>query len=278
MKDGWSVRVALCERRRQRRRPEAPIPGAARVAWEGASHEFGKHYADRNTVAGTGEFMPTPDVALSIGVFTRSRVERIAVAAFELARRGRRHVTIVHKANVLPPGMGLFRDVCREVGARYADVGVHDLHMDAMTVHLLRRAGDFDVIVTENMIGDILSDLTGELAGSLGTAPSLNSSDSRAVAQAAHGSAPDITGQDVADPVAMMLSAGMLLEWLGTRHDDPGLLEAASRLSAAVRDVVAAGTCTPDLGGTASTTTYTDAVLTALADRSHPTPFPEVLP
>ena len=224
-------------------------------------------YADRNTFAGTGEFMPTPDVALTIGVFTRSRVERIAVAAFELARRRRRHVTIVHKANVLPLGMGLFRDVCREVGTRYTDVRVDDLHMDAMTVHLLRRAGDFDVVVAENMFGDILSDLTGEMAGSLGTAPSLNRSDTRAMAQAAHGSAPDIAGSDVADPVATMLSAGMLLEWLGTRRGDSSLVGAAEQLSAAVHGVVAAGTCTRDLGGMASTTSFTEAVLAALADR-----------
>ena len=235
-------------------------------------------YADRNTHAGTGEFMPTPDVALSIGVFTRSRIERIAVTAFELARRRRRHVTIVHKANVLPLGMGLFRDVCREVAARYADVVVDDLHMDAMTVHLLRRGADFDVVVTENMFGDILSDLTGELAGSLGTAPSLNSSDTRAVAQAAHGSAPDIAGQDVADPVAMVLSAGMLLEWLGTRRGDPALIDAADRLAVAVRSTVAAGVCTRDLGGTASTSSYTAAVLAALADPSHHHPPLEALP
>ena len=125
-------------------------------------------YADRNTFAGTGEFMPTPDVAVTMGIITRAGVERIAVAAFELARRRRKHLTIVHKANVLRLSMGLFRDVCREVGERYPDVVVDDFHIDAMTVHLVRRGGDFDVLVAENMFGDILSDLTGELAGSLG--------------------------------------------------------------------------------------------------------------
>ena len=134
-------------------------------------------YADRNTFAGSGEFMPTADVAVTMGIITRAAVERIAVAAFELARRRRKHLTIVHKANVLRLSMGLFRDVCREVGERYPDVVVDDFHIDAMTVHLVRRGGDFDVLVAENMFGDILSDLTGELAGSLGIAPSLNSSD-----------------------------------------------------------------------------------------------------
>ena len=179
-------------------------------------------YADRNTFAGTGEFMPTPDVAVTMGIITRAAVERIAVTAFELAQRRRKHLTIVHKANVLRLTMGLFRDVCREVGERYPDVVVDDFHIDAMTVHLVRRGGDFDVLVAENMFGDILSDLTGELAGSLGIAPSLNSSDTRAMAQAAHGSAPDIAGRDLANPIAMILSSAMLLDWLASRGSTSG--------------------------------------------------------
>jgi 3-isopropylmalate dehydrogenase len=222
-------------------------------------------YADRNTVAGTGEYMPTPDVAISMGVVTRAGVERIAVAAFELARRRRGRLTVVHKANVLRLSMGLFRDVCREVGDRFPDVTVDDFHIDAMTVHLLRRGGRFDVVVTENMFGDILSDLTGELAGSLGTAPSLNCSDSRAMAQAAHGSAPDIAGQGIADPIAMILSGAMLLDWLGLRRSDPLLVDAAERVDTAVRAVVADGISTPDLGGSASTAGFAAAVVSALS-------------
>lgn len=222
-------------------------------------------YADRNTHAGTGEFMPSPDVAISMGIITRAAVERIAVAAFELARQRRRRVTVVHKANVLRLSMGLFRDVCREVGARYPDVAVDDFHIDAMTVHLVRRGGDFDVVVTENMFGDILSDLTGELAGSLGTAPSLNASQTRAMAQAAHGSAPDIAGRGLANPIAMILSAGMLLEWLGTRHGDDRLGMAARRIDDGVRAAVRSGVRTCDLGGSASTDEFTDAVVAELS-------------
>jgi 3-isopropylmalate dehydrogenase len=224
-------------------------------------------YADRNTFAGTGEFMPSPDVAVTMGIITRAGAERIAVAAFELARRRRKHLTIVHKANVLRLSMGLFRDVCREVGERYLDVVVDDFHIDAMTVHLVRRGGDFDVIVAENMFGDILSDLTGELAGSLGIAPSLNSSDTRAMAQAAHGSAPDIAGRDIANPIAMILSSAMLLDWLGARHGDERLVEAARLVDDAVRATVDAGTSTRDLGGTASTSGFADAVVEHLAAR-----------
>jgi 3-isopropylmalate dehydrogenase len=218
-------------------------------------------YADRNTFAGTGEFMPTADVAIAMGIFTRPAIERIARTAFELARRRRKRVTIVHKANVLQVTSGFFRRVCLDVAAGYPDVAVDDVHIDAMTVHLLRRAPSFDVVVAENMFGDILSDLAGELAGSLGIAPSINASDDRCMAQAAHGSAPDIAGKGLANPIAMMLSAGMLLDWLGRRHDDPQLVDAAVRLEDAVRPAVASGVSTRDLGGTASTDEFTAAVV-----------------
>jgi 3-isopropylmalate dehydrogenase len=224
-------------------------------------------YADRNTHAGTGEFMPSPDVAVAMGVFTRPAVERIARAAFALARRRRRRVTIVHKANVLQLSSGLFRRVCLEVAQHHPDVAVDDVHIDAMTVHLLRRASAFDVVVAENMFGDILSDLAGELAGSLGTAPSLNASDDRAMAQAAHGSAPDIAGRGLANPVAMILSAGMLLDWLGRRHGDERAVEAAVRAEEGVRAAVRDGVATRDLGGTASTEDLTAAVVDRVAGR-----------
>jgi 3-isopropylmalate dehydrogenase len=237
---------------------DAVVPGTDLVIVRENTEGF---YADRNTVAGTGEFMPTPDVAIAMGIITRPAVERIAHTAFALARRRGKRVTIVHKANVLRLTTGMFRDVCREVAADYPDVTVDDFHIDAMTVHLVRGADRFDVIVTENMFGDILSDLAGELAGSLGIAPSINSSDTHAMAQAAHGSAPDIAGQDVANPIAMILSGAMLLDWLAAKHDDPRLAEAAARVERGVAAAVAAGTRTRDLGGSASTTGFTAAVV-----------------
>jgi 3-isopropylmalate dehydrogenase len=221
-------------------------------------------YADRNTFRGTGEMMPTPDVAIMHGIITRAATERIARSAFELATRRRNKVTIVHKANVLKMTTGLFLDVCREVAQEYPNVEVDDFHIDAMTVHLVRRADDFDVIVTENMFGDILSDLAGEIAGSLGIAPSLNSSDTHAMAQAAHGSAPDIAGQDLANPIAMNLSSAMLLDWLASRYDDPRLADAARRIDACVATVVRDGTSTRDLGGTATCSEFTAAVVAAI--------------
>ncbi|HEY0454714.1 isocitrate/isopropylmalate dehydrogenase family protein [Actinophytocola sp.] len=225
-------------------------------------------YADRNTYAGTGEFMPTPDVAIAMGVFTRPAIERIARTAFELARRRRKKLTIVHKANVLQLTSGLFKRICLEVAETYPDVDVDDVHIDAMTVHLLRRASSFDVVVTENMFGDILSELAGELAGSLGIAPSINASDDRCMAQASHGSAPDIAGTGQANPVAMILSAGMLMHWLGTRHGDARAADAALRIEDGVRAAVRGGISTRDLGGTASTDGFTDAVVEWIAARS----------
>jgi 3-isopropylmalate dehydrogenase len=245
-------------------RPAKGVPGSTVVAPDAdlviVRENTEGFYADRNTYAGTGEFMPSPDVAIAMGVFTRPRVERIARVAFDLARQRRRRVTIVHKANVLQLSSGLFRDVCREVAADYPDVEVDDQHIDAMTVHLVRRAADFDVIVTENMFGDILSDLAGELAGSLGLAASLNASERAAMAQAAHGSAPDIAGQDVANPVSMILSAALLLRWLGERHADPEAAAAAELIERAVADTLAAGVRTRDLGGTESTSGFAAAV------------------
>jgi 3-isopropylmalate dehydrogenase len=246
-------------------RPAKGVPGSTAVAPDAdlviVRENTEGFYADRNTYAGTGEFMPSPEVAIAMGIFTRPRVERIARVAFDLARQRRRRVTIVHKANVLRLSSGLFRDVCREVAADYPDVEVDEQHIDAMTVHLVRRAADFDVIVTENMFGDILSDLAGELAGSLGLAASLNASERRAMAQAAHGSAPDIAGRDVANPVSMILSAALLLRWLGDRHADPELAAAAELIERAVADILAAGVRTRDLGGAESTSGFAAAVV-----------------
>lgn len=217
-------------------------------------------YADRNMAVGSGEFMPTPDLALSVGVFTRAACERIARTAFALATRRRNHVTIVHKANVLTLTTGLFRDACRTVAADFPHVVVDDEHVDAMAALLVRRGGDFDVVVTENMFGDILSDLAGELAGSLGTAPSINVSDTRVMAQAAHGAAPDIAGKNRANPTAMFLSSAMMLDWLADVRREPVLSAAARRIRNAVNATISSGIATADLGGLASTSEFAEVV------------------
>jgi 3-isopropylmalate dehydrogenase len=221
-------------------------------------------YPDRNMHAGAGEFMPTPDVALSTGVFTRRAAERIARTAFNLASGRRKYVSIVHKANVIRLGTGLFRDVCYEVGEQFPDVNADDYHVDAMAAHLVRRAADFDVIVTTNMFGDILSDLAAELVGSLGLAASLNAGEERAMAQAAHGSAPDIAGQGIANPIGEMLSGAMLLGWLADRHNDDRLRAAGAAIDSAIERTLADGISTRDLGGDAGTEEFTREVVNRL--------------
>ena len=182
-------------------------------------------YADRNMFQGSGEFMPTPDVALAVRKISRAGSTRIAEAAFALAMRRRRKVTAVHKANVLRVSDGLFLDCARAVAARYPQVAYEEKIIDAMAALLVRDAGAFDVIVTTNMFGDILSDLASEIAGSLGLAASLNAGADHAVAQAQHGSAPDIAGQDLANPASLIGSAAMLLAWLGERRGDDRLIK-----------------------------------------------------
>ncbi|MFE7423336.1 isocitrate/isopropylmalate dehydrogenase family protein [Rhodococcus sp. NPDC057529] len=221
-------------------------------------------YADRNMHLGSGEFMPTPDVAMAVAVVTRQACERIAHVAFRLAQSRRKRVTIAHKANVLALTTGLFRDVCHEVGAQYPDVEIEDQHIDALAALMVRRGETFDVVLAENMFGDILSDLTGELAGSIGNAPSLNTSDSKAMAQAAHGAAPDIAGTGIANPTAMILSTAMLLRWLGARDELSTLHAAADAIDTSVEATVAAGIRTPDLGGKASTAVFVAALIAQL--------------
>jgi 3-isopropylmalate dehydrogenase len=232
----------------------ALVPGLDLVVVRENTEGF---YADRSTYKGTGEYMPTADVAIAMGIFTRPAIERIARQACELAMRRRRRLTIVHKANVLRTTTGFFLEICREVAAGYPELAVDDFHIDAMTVHLVRHGADFDVLVTENMFGDILSDLTGELAGSLGIAPSINASLDRAMAQAAHGSAPDIAGRGLANPTAMIASGAMLLDWLGAS-------QAAELVDRGLHAAVARGIRTADLGGTAGTAEFTAAVVASI--------------
>ncbi len=222
-------------------------------------------YSDRNMAWGIGEFLPTQDIALTVGKITRQASERIARTAFTLARGRRRKVAIVHKANVIRKAYGLFLEVCRGVGKEFPEIAIEDYHIDAMTAHLVRHGADFDVILTTNMFGDILSDLTGELAGSLGMAPSINAGAGRVMAQASHGSAPDIAGQGIANPVGMILSAAMLLSWLAGPREDSSAADAAKLIERAVAATVSGGPRTRDLGGTASTSEFTAGLLKHLA-------------
>jgi 3-isopropylmalate dehydrogenase len=206
----------------------------------------------------------TKDVAISMRRITRHCSERIARAAFELAQRRRKRVTVVHKANVLKVTDGLFIDSCQTVAKEFPDIAVDEVIIDAMTAHVVRNPQRFDVIVTTNMYGDILSDLTAELSGSLGMAASLNAGMNHAMAQAAHGSAPDIAGQDVANPFSLILSAAMLLAWHGRRVKAEKFERAAAAIDHAVEAAIAAKEMTRDIGGELGTRAAGDAVVRRL--------------
>ena len=222
-------------------------------------------YSDRNMVAGSGEFMPDPDLALSVRKVSRRACTAVAEQAFALAAGRRGRVTAVHKANVLKLSDGLYLDAVRAVAARHPGIELRELIIDASTAHLVRSPGELDVVVTTNMFGDILSDLACALSGSLGLGGSLNVGDGVAVAQAQHGSAPDIAGLGVANPTSLVLSTTMLLRWWGQRTGAEAFTAAADAVDAAVDACIADPTTrTRDLRGTLTTDEFTTALLTKL--------------
>jgi 3-isopropylmalate dehydrogenase len=225
-------------------------------------------YSDRNMFAGSGEFMPDPDMALSIRKITARGSARVARAAFELARRRNRKVTAVHKANVLKLSDGLFLREVRKVAESYPDVSLNEVIVDAAAALLIRNPDRFDVIVTTNMFGDILSDEASELSGSLGLGGAINVGDEICVAQAQHGSAPDIAGKNVANPTSLILSAAMLLDWRGRRDSDARLVEAAAAIEGTIDRVLGdSATRTRDIGGELGTELFGAAVCAVLRKR-----------
>lgn len=223
-------------------------------------------YSDRSMYMGPGEIMPTPDLALSLRKVTRLGSTRIAEQAFKIAMQRRKKVTAVHKANVLRLSDGLFLECVREVAARYPDVAYEEKIIDAMAALLVRDSSVFDVIVTTNMFGDILSDQASEISGSLGLAASLNAGTDHAVAQAQHGSAPDIAGHDVANPSSLIGSAAMLLNWLGERRGESHLIEVSQLIEAAlIKTISTPEHRTGDLGGPLGTRAFAAKVAEHIA-------------
>jgi isocitrate/isopropylmalate dehydrogenase len=222
-------------------------------------------YADRNMFMGRGEFMPTPDMALAVRKVTARQCERISRVAFDWARKRRKKVTAVHKANVLHISDGLFLREVRKVAKEYPDVELDEKIVDAMAALLVRDPSRFDCIVTGNMYGDILSDEASEISGSLGLAGSTMAGDDACCAQAQHGSAPDIQGQDKANPTSLILSAGMLLEWLAARHKRPEFDRAAKAIEGAIDAALQnADTRTPDLKGKLGTKAFGKHIAAAI--------------
>ena len=216
--------------------------------------------------AGSGEFQPNDDIAIGMRVVTRKGASRVAREAFEIARtRKRKMVTALHKEPVYRLVCGMFAQECRKVAAQYPDVQFNEVLIDGFALKLVMKPQQYDVVVTTNQFGDIVTDEGAGLVGGLGLAPGLVVGDTQAMAQATHGSAPDIAGRNIANPYAMIMSGKMLFEWLGRKRNEPKATQAAKLMDAAMNKVIAeAKHLTGDLGGKASTTQMGDAVAAAI--------------
>jgi 3-isopropylmalate dehydrogenase len=217
-------------------------------------------------VAGLPEFRPNDDITVAMRVITRRGSNRVAREAFEIARtRARKKVTAAHKEPVYRLACGMFAEECRKVARDYPDVTFEEMMIDSISMKLVTVPQQFDVVVTTNQFGDILTDIGAGLVGGLGLAPGLCVGERQAMAQATHGSAPDIAGRNIANPYAMIMSGQMLLAWLGRKRNEPGATAAAERIEAAVKAVIAGRKhLTRDLGGDASTTEMGDAIAAAV--------------
>ena len=195
------------------------------------------------------------DSAICIRVITKKNSERIAKKAFETARRrnGKKRVTAIHKANVMKKTCGLFAKTCREVAKQYPDIKFDELYVDAASMRLIKEPETFDVFVTPNMFGDILSDEAAQLIGGLGMAPGANIGDNFALFEPIHGSAPNRAGKQTANPCSMILSAKMMFDWLGEKYNDKECLKAAQAIEDAVTETLRKGITIPDFGGKAKT-------------------------
>ena len=205
------------------------------------------------------EYMLTDDIANGVKLITRPACEKICRFAFDYARKnGRKKVTAVHKANIMKLTDGLFLRTFREVAEDYPDIEANDCIIDALCMKLVQRPEQFDVLVAPNLYGDIISDLCAGLVGGLGFAPSANIGDKTRIYEAVHGSAPDLAGQDKANPSAILMAFAMML-------NDLGMTDKADKLNAAIQAQVAEGkVITADIGGTAGTKEFTQAVIARL--------------
>jgi 3-isopropylmalate dehydrogenase len=221
---------------------------------------------DRNVVAGCGEFRPTEDVTISVRVITRAGSARVARAAFEIARTRSKRLTTVHKNTVFKLGCGMFVEECYRVAKEFPDVALDEVIVDTFAMRLVRDPQSFDVVVTTNMFGDILTDEAAGLVGGLGMAPGLCIGEGNiAMAQATHGSAPDIAGKGIANPYAMIESTRMMVEWLGHNRGIKPAIDAAVSMKRAIEHALAnPSTRTRDIRGTGGTNDMTRAIVAAI--------------
>jgi 3-isopropylmalate dehydrogenase len=212
------------------------------------------------------EFTIGNDTTLCLRVITRGNCTRIAKKAFEMARlrNGKKKVTAIHKANVMRVTDGLFASVCREVSKGYPDIAFNELYVDAASMRLIKEPQTFDVLCTCNMFGDILSDEAAQLVGGLGMAPGANVGDNFGLFEPIHGSAPNRAGKHTANPLSMILSAKLMLEWLGEKYNDKKCLQAGAAIEKGVIYVLKNGQSVPDCGGKTTTVGMAEAIAAAM--------------
>jgi len=210
----------------------------------------------------TGKEFSLGDSAVALRIISESASKRIAKYAFETAkqRNSMKKVTCVHKSNVMRVTDGLFANACIEVSKDYPEIKFEEMYVDACAMNLIRQPEKFDVVVTTNLFGDILSDESSQVVGGLGMAPAANLGDTFALFEPVHGAAFDIAGQNIANPSSFLLSIKMMLDWLGAKHNDQKCFEMAKKLESTIFDLVKSGIKTKDIGGDKTTIEFTKQI------------------
>ncbi len=210
----------------------------------------------------TGKEFEVDNAAVALRIISEGASKRIAKHAFEMARqRGqKKKVTCVHKSNVMRKTDGLFSKACSDVAKNYSDVSFEQMYVDACAMNLIRQPESFDVIVTTNLFGDILSDESSQVVGGLGMAPAANIGDNFALFEPVHGAAFDIAGKQIANPSSFILSIKMMLDWLGTKNNDKKCIDVAKKVESVVYNVVKDGIKTKDIGGDKTTSEFTNEI------------------
>ena len=224
---------------------------------------------DTTVTSDSGEYRPNDEISIGSRVITRKGSNRVAREAFKIAQtRKRKKVTAAHKEAVYRLTCGMFAEECRKVASEFPEIEFEEIHIDTIAAHLVMDPKKFDVIVTTNQFGDILTDLGAGLVGGLGLAPGLCVGNSQAMSQATHGSAPDITGQNIANPYAMIVSGKMLLEWFGRGKSNSKYQQAATKIDLAIEKTIQeAKFLTNDIGGSSSTQQMGDEICNILQNR-----------
>jgi 3-isopropylmalate dehydrogenase len=210
----------------------------------------------------TGKEFSLGDSAVALRIISEAASKRIAKYAFETAkqRNSKKKVTCVHKSNVMRVTDGLFAKACTDVSKNYPDISFEEMYVDACAMNLIRQPQEFDVVVTTNLFGDILSDESSQVVGGLGMAPAANIGDNFALFEPVHGAAFDIAGQNIANPSSFLLSIKMMFDWLGAKNNDSKCIEVGAKLESTIFDLVKSGVKTKDIGGDMTTSEFTKQI------------------